>query len=177
MDGKGQGREGRREGRNGGWGGQGREGRSIWAPPSPLETSSGSAPASCNCDTDPDHLLEKVEDDECHDHALAAEDDRRGHGRVGYQLHDQHIRCRYHTGSGRYLGHQPAIPSIERVNLNRFLTAYKFPLCVNVCNAFRVYFLFLFVGFVYICVYCIRKITVFLVRSDTSAGNRLSVSK
>ena len=31
------------------------------------------------------------------------------------------------------------------------------------------------VGLVYICGYCIRKITMLLVRSDVSAGNSLSV--
>ena len=35
--------------------------------------------------------------------------------------------------------------------------------------------LFLFLLHVYICVYCIRKITVFLARSDVSADNSLSV--
>jgi len=43
-DGKGQGREGGREGRNEGW--WGGQWRSTWAPPPPLETSSGSAPGS-----------------------------------------------------------------------------------------------------------------------------------
>ena len=55
MDGKGQGREGGEE-----WGvGRGGEGRSTWAPPPPLETSSGSAPINVPCsgislDTDHD---------------------------------------------------------------------------------------------------------------------------
>ena len=33
------------------------------------------------------------------------------------------------------------------------------------------------VGLVYICGYCIRKITMLLVRSDVSTGNSLSVSQ
>ena len=35
--------------------------------------------------------------------------------------------------------------------------------------------IFFIVGLVYICGYCIRKITMLLVRSDVSAGNSLSV--
>ena len=60
--------------------------------------------------------------------------------------------------------------SIERVNLNQFLTVYKFPL---VC-------------LMYFCSYCrcifvsyqeIRKLTVFLTKSDISAGNSISVPR
>jgi len=46
------------------------------------------------------------------------------------------------------------------------------PLCVNACNAFHLYF---FLLQAYICVYCIKKITMLLVKSDISAGNSLSV--
>jgi len=43
--GRGKGREGGREARNGGWGGDGKGGEGAQNAPSPLETSSGSAPA------------------------------------------------------------------------------------------------------------------------------------
>jgi len=32
--------------------------------------------------------------------------------------------------------------SLERANINKFLTIYKFPLCANVYSAFRLYFCF-----------------------------------
>jgi len=62
--------------------------------------------------------------------------------------------------------------SLGDVNLNQFLTVYKFPRCVLMCIAFRLHF----------CFYC-RRIFVsivigkslFLARSDMSAGNSLSV--
>ena len=66
--------------------------------------------------------------------------------------------------------------SIGRVNLNQFLTVYKIILpCVLMGVMHSVCISVFIVGLVYICGYCIRKITMLLVRSDVSAGNSLSV--
>ena len=63
--------------------------------------------------------------------------------------------------------------SIRRVNLNQFLI----PPCVLMGVMHSVCIFVFIVGLVYICGYCIRKITVLLVRSDVSAGNSLSLSQ
>ena len=63
-----------------------------------------------------------------------------------------------------------------RVNLNQFIpNCLQIPPCVLMGVMHSVCIFVFTVGLVYICGYCIRKITMLLDRSDVSAGNSLSV--